>query len=151
MKQEDVVQELRKRFKDADVNNIEGTIAVQIDLKDDNYSNVYLEIKDKVLSIEPYDYYDRVAKITVDSKDLLDIIDRKLDVEKAVSENLIIAEGDVQKCMELLKLSKVQAVKEEKKLHEKKAEVQAKPKEVAKTKPVNKFKGKSSAKGKSKK
>ena len=107
MKKEDVVKELRERFKDADVNNIEGTVAVQIDLKDDDYSNIYLEVKDKVLSIEPYDYYDRIAKITVESQDLLDIIDKKLDVQKAVSENKIAAEGDVQKCIELFKLSKV--------------------------------------------
>lgn len=158
MKQEDVVQELRKRFKDADVNNIEGTVAVQIDLKDDDYSNIYLEVKDKVLSIEPYDYYDRIAKITVASKDLLDIIDKKLDVYKAASENLIVAEGDVQKCIELLKLSKVQPVKEVKvqTIEEKpevKETVQVKSKEAAKTKASgkSKSKSKSSVKSRSKK
>ena len=158
MKKEDVVQELRKRFKDADVNNIEGTVAVQIDLKDDDYSNIYLEVKDKVLSIEPYDYYDRIAKITVASKDLLDIIDKKLDVYKAASQNLIVAEGDVQKCIELLKLSKVQPVKEAKvqTIEEKpevKETVQVKSKEVAKTKASgkSKSKSKSSVKSRSKK
>lgn len=140
MKKEDVVKELRKRFENADVKNIEGTVAVQIDLKDDDYSNIYLEVKDKVLSIEPYDYYDRIAKITVDSKDLLDIIDKKLDMGKAFSDNLIAAEGDVQKCIELLKLSKNQVVKEE-----------AKPKEVAKAEKKPEIKQTSTVKTETKK
>lgn len=148
MNNEDVVKELRKRFKDADVSKIEGTVAVQIDLKDDNYSNVYLEVKDKVLSIEPYDYYDRIAKVTVASKELLDIVDKKIDVVKAFSDNLVSAEGDLNKCVELLKLAKVLPVKEAKVQPKEAAPVQAKvevkPKETAK--PKASYKAKTSSK-----
>eukprot|EP00831_Metopus_contortus_P037678 TRINITY_DN2968_c0_g1_i2.p2 TRINITY_DN2968_c0_g1~~TRINITY_DN2968_c0_g1_i2.p2 ORF type:complete len:187 (+),score=53.94 TRINITY_DN2968_c0_g1_i2:260-820(+) len=106
MKKEDVVQELRKRFEKADTSNINDTIAVQINLKDEDGGTLYVEVKDKVLNIEPYEYWDRNVIITIASNDLLDIIDKKMNLEQAFSDGLLTVEGDVEKALELVKLSK---------------------------------------------
>lgn len=106
MKKEEVVQELRERFKEADASNINETIAVQVDLKDEDGGTLYLEVKDKVLSIEPYEYYDRNVILSVSSNDLLGIIDKKLDPVESISNGILSAYGDFNKALEIFGLSK---------------------------------------------
>lgn len=106
MKKEDVVQELRERFKDSDTSNVEGVVAVQVDLRDEDGGTLYLEVKDKFLSIEPYEYYDRNVILNVSSGDLLEIVDKKLDPNDAISKGILNAYGDLGKALEILNLSK---------------------------------------------
>lgn len=106
MKKEEVVQELRERFKDSDTSTVDGVVAVQVDLRDEDGGTLYLEVKDKTLSIEPYEYYDRNVILNVSSYDLLEIVDKKLDPAEAISKGILNADGDLGKALEILNLSK---------------------------------------------
>lgn len=158
MKKEETVQELRDRFKDADTSGVEGVVAVQVDLRDEDGGTLYLEVKDKVLSIEPYEYYDRNVILNVLSSDLLDIIDKKLDPSEAISKGILTAEGDFGKALVMLSLSKPKIekkpeVKEEEKVEEKteiKPESKPVPKATTKTTSKSKPSTKTSAKAASK-
>ena len=85
MNKEEVVKELKERFKDSDASNVEGVVAAQVDLRDEEGGTLYLEVKDKTLSIEPYEYYDRNVILNVSSSDLLEIVDKKLMLFQKVS------------------------------------------------------------------
>lgn len=133
MNKEEVVQELRERFKNSDTDNVEGILAMQVDLRDQDGGTLYLEIKDKVLSIEPYEYYDRNVVINILSNDLLDIADKKLDPNEAISKEILSVDGDFSKALEIFSLSKIkieekQEVKAEEKIEVKKVGEKSSPK-----------------------
>ncbi len=106
MNKEEVVKELKERFKDSDASNVEGVVAAQVDLRDEEGGTLYLEVKDKTLSIEPYEYYDRNVILNVSSSDLLEIVDKKLNPADAISKGILNAEGDLDKALEILNLYK---------------------------------------------
>lgn len=106
MNKEEVVKELKERFKDSDASNVEGVVAAQVDLRDEEGGTLYLEVKDKTLSIEPYEYYDRNVILNVSSSDLLEIVDKKLNLADAISKGILNAEGDLDKALEILNLYK---------------------------------------------
>jgi len=155
MKKEEVVQELRERFKEVDTSSINETIAIQVDLKDEDGGTLYLEVKDKVLSIEPYEYYDRNVILSVSSNDLLSIIDKKLDPVESASNGILNADGDLSKALEIFNLSKpkievkeIEEKVEAKTEEEVKVEVDAKKvvKPEEKVKPAAKSTSKTAAK-----
>ena len=162
MNKEEVVKELKERFKDSDASNVEGVVAAQVDLRDEEGGTLYLEVKDKTLSIEPYEYYDRNVILNVSSSDLLEIVDKKLNPADAISKGILNAEGDLDKALEILDLSKPQIEeKSEVEIEEKpegkieatievKAESKPTPKTTAKTKGTNKTSTKTTARPASK-
>lgn len=157
MKKEEVVQELRERFKDSDTSNVNGVVAVQVDLRDEDGGTLYLEVKDKTLSIEPYEYYDRNVILNVSSYDLLEIVDKKLDPAEAISKGILNADGDLGKALEILNLSKPKIEEKTEAKIEETVEVKPESKPEAKTtvrtkptKSVNKASTKTSAKSASK-
>jgi len=170
MNKEEVVKELKERFKDSDASNVEGVVAAQVDLRDEEGGTLYLEVKDKTLSIEPYEYYDRNVILNVSSSDLLEIVDKKLNPADAISKGILNAEGDLDKALEILNLYKPKIEdlskpqieeKSEVEIEEKpegkieatievKAESKPTPKTTAKTKGTNKTSTKTTARPASK-
>lgn len=133
MKKEEVVQELRERFKDSDTSTVDGVVAVQVDLRDEDGGTLYLEVKDKTLSIEPYEYYDRNVILNVSSYDLLEIVDKKLDPAEAISKGILNADGDLGKALEILNLSKPKIEEKTEVKIEEKVEVKPESKPESKT------------------
>ncbi len=88
-----------------DAKKYDGFLAVQVTLTDLN-EVFYVEIKNGVLSIEPYEYIDRQAHISIKSNDFSKLIDRKLDPSVAAATGKLKIEGDAGKALELAELFK---------------------------------------------
>ncbi len=109
---------------------ISGHIAIQVNLCDEDASGImYIEVADGTLSVEPYDYVDRDAMITVSSKDLVRVLSGRLGYDKAVENGVIAVVGNEEKAAELKKL----VVKAERKSCAKKADATEKKAPAKKT------------------
>ena len=78
MTYESVVLATRKKFMDTDVSSVPGTLAFQINLVGKVEGIFYIEIKDGRVNVEPYEYYDRNAILTMNATNFTKLIkDRK--------------------------------------------------------------------------
>lgn len=77
-----------KKFKDL--------VAVHFNLLDLS-QDMYIEVKDGVLSVMPYEYIDRQAAVTVSSETLDKIMAGELAIDDAVAQGLAKVEGDMAK------------------------------------------------------
>ena len=96
MTYEKIVDYVQKKMAKVDAADTEN-LAVQVDVTGEGEGAFYIAVCDGKLDVEPYEYYDHDAKIVVDSSDLLDIVDWKLDAAKAFNEGKIRVEGNVEK------------------------------------------------------
>ncbi|MCD7824991.1 MAG: SCP2 sterol-binding domain-containing protein [Clostridiaceae bacterium] len=101
---EEIVAKAKKRLDRVDVNQIQGLLAIQINITGDGEGIFYVEVKDGVLSVEPYEYYDRQAVITMKSKNFLALLDGKLDPVLAFTLGKLKIDGSVEKVLEFSKL-----------------------------------------------
>lgn len=100
---EEYFTSLKTRFIEKDVSQIPGKLAIQINLTGEPAGVFYIEVKDGILSIEPYEYNDRDVAITVSTKNFEKIIDQSLDPVLAFTIGKMKVEGDVGKALELKK------------------------------------------------
>ena len=61
----------------------------------------YVEVKDGVLHVEPYEYHDRDAMFTCAPDVLLKIAEGELDPVEAFTEQKLRVEGDIEKALRL--------------------------------------------------
>ncbi|MBR2134303.1 MAG: SCP2 sterol-binding domain-containing protein [Eubacterium sp.] len=106
MTYESVVQAARKKFLDADVSSVNGTLAFQIDLIGKVEGTFYIEIKDGRVNVEPYEYYDRNAIITINATNFTKLINGKLDPVIAFTTGKLKVDGDVNAALEIVKFLK---------------------------------------------
>lgn len=106
MTYESIVDEVRERFKDIDVSNIPGVLAIQFNVTGKAEGIFYVEIKDGKLSVEPYDYYDRNAIITISGTNLIKLINGKLDPISAFTTRKLKVDGDIDSALQLIKFIK---------------------------------------------
>ena len=98
---------VKAAIADADASVIEGHLAIQVNLSDEDAHGIcYIEVSEGQLFVEPYDYYDRDAIITVASKDLVRVMSGRLGLEKAIENGVITVEGNLDAVLELKKLCK---------------------------------------------
>ncbi len=95
---------IKEKFIGVDVSGFASDVAYQFNVRGEGEGAFYAEIKNNVLSIEPYEYYDRNVIFECDSQVLIDIADGKLDPTKAAVSGKLKFEGDTQKAMEFKKL-----------------------------------------------
>lgn len=100
---EQIVNKVKERAKNADIGGIQDKLAIQINLTGEGEGIFYIEVKNGVLSIEPYEYYDRDVCIIVSSDNFLKIFDKKLDPVIAFTTGKLKVEGDISKALELQK------------------------------------------------
>ncbi len=100
-----------KKFKDL--------VAVHFNLLDVS-ENMYIEVKDGVLSVMPYEYNDRQATVTASTEILEKIFSGALSMDEAISAGYVQVEGDADKFKALAALIPT-AKAEEKKPAAKKA------------------------------
>ena len=120
MTYEKIVDYVQKKMAKVDAAATEN-LAVQVDVTGEGEGAFYIAVCDGKLDVEPYEYYDHDAKIVVDSSDLIDIVDGKLDAAKAFNEGKIRVEGNVEKFISIKAL--FPAAAPAKKAEEKKTEV----------------------------
>ncbi len=107
MTYEQVVAKVRARFQGVDTGSIDGVKALQINLEGKNVNGIfYIEVKDHNVNVEPYEYYDRHAIVTVNPTNLLKLIDGKLDPVEAYTKGKVTVDGDVSAVLDIINLVK---------------------------------------------
>ena len=89
---------------EADVSDIQDHLAYQFNIKGDAGGIFYVEVKDGVLHVEPYEYFDRDAMFTAKAETFLKIASGKLDPVAAVTLQKLKVEGDIGKALRLKEL-----------------------------------------------
>lgn len=114
MTYEEVVLKFREGFEDADARNIFEHIAVQVNVTGEGSGAFYIEVADRSIIVEPYDYWDRDGLFTADSAVILDVADGKLALRDAVDQGLLDVNGNMDKINLLLDIKSVKAKKAKK-------------------------------------
>lgn len=99
-------EKLKKIFMKADVSALQGDMAMQINLTGEGEGTFYAEYKNGKLSVEPYDYNDRDAMLTADSKDFIKIAEGKMDPIQAYFTGKLRVDGNLDKALVLRDLIK---------------------------------------------
>ena len=102
----ELVEEVRDRLSQKDVSHIPGVLAFQFDITGKAAGTFYVEVKDGILSVEPYEYYDRHAIFTLNGSNLKRLMSGKLDPVAAFTSGKIKIDGDTNKAMELVAIIK---------------------------------------------
>ncbi len=74
---------------------IKELIAVHFNLLDVS-ENMYIEVKDGVISVMPYEYNDNKAIVTASTETLDKLFSGAISFDKAISENFVQVEKDVE-------------------------------------------------------
>lgn len=98
----DLFNEIKEKFKDADVSEIQEHLAYQFNIEDKDAGGAfYVEVKDGKLYVEPYEYYDRDAIFTCAPEVLIKIADGEMDPVAAYLEQKLRVEGNIEKALRL--------------------------------------------------
>ena len=107
MTYEQIVAKVKEKFAEADASAINGVVALQINLEGKNTNGIfYIEVKDHKVNVEPYDYHDRSALVTVNPTNLLKLLDGKLDPIEAYTKGNVAIEGDAGAVLAVINLAK---------------------------------------------
>ena len=101
MSYEAIVEKMREIIKEKDVSGIQEHLAYQFNITGEGEGIFYLEVSEGKVHVEPYEYYDRHVIFTCDADSLFKIIQGKLDPIKAVEEQKLMFEGDIEKALKL--------------------------------------------------
>ena len=98
----DLFYEIKGKFMGADVSDIHEHLAFQFNIEDEEAGGAfYVEVKDGVLYVEPYEYYDRDAIFICSAEVLLKIADGEMDPIAAFTEQKLRVEGNIDKALRL--------------------------------------------------
>ena len=110
--------EIKGTFMGADVSDIHEHLAYQFNIEDEEAGgSFYVEVKEGVLHVEPYEYYDRDARFICAPDVLLKIADGEMDPVWAFTTQKLRVEGNIDKALrlnEIIEMKKKQAKKESK-------------------------------------
>lgn len=113
MTYEKIFETTKKTIMKSDVSNIEGHLAIQVDIVGEGEGAFYIELKDKQLFVEPYEYYDHDCKFIVSGDDFIKMVNGKLDPVLAYTTGKLKVEGSTDKALEFKNI--VDAVKKQEK------------------------------------
>ncbi|MDO5351191.1 MAG: SCP2 sterol-binding domain-containing protein [Lachnospiraceae bacterium] len=103
MTYEEVFQQAKDIFMKADVSSIQEHLAFQFNIIGEGEGAFYAEVNNGVLSVEPYEYYDRDAIFTCTADTLFKLAAKKLDPILAFTIGKLKVEGSFEKAMLLQK------------------------------------------------
>ncbi len=99
---------IREKFIDKDVSDFKSDAAYQFNVRGEGEGAFYVAVKNNVLSIEPYEYYDRDVIFEIDSNVLVDIADGKIKPVAALMSGKLKAHGNKIKALEFEKILKAE-------------------------------------------
>ena len=103
MKFEQIVEKVREKSKLIDATKTDF-LAVMVTLTGKDGGVFYVEVKDKKVNVEPYEYNDRSCEIVMTSDNFLKFIDGKLNPVAAYTLGKLKVNGDLGKALEFSKL-----------------------------------------------
>lgn len=104
MTYEEIFSKTKELVLSKDASNLTGHIAVQINIVGEGSGAFYIELKDGVVSVEPYEYYDRDCCFIVSGKDFLSICSGSLNPVTAFSMGKLKIDGSIEKALEFAKI-----------------------------------------------
>ena len=107
MTYEQVVAKVKAKYENTDASSVNGTLAIQVNLLGKNVEGVfYIEAKDGRVNVEPYDYHDNKAVVTVAPTNLMKILEGKMDPIIAYTTGKVSVSGYPRAVLTLIKLAK---------------------------------------------
>ncbi len=106
MTYEELVSFVEKNLKKTEAKKIESHIAVEFDVYGEGEGAFYIEVKEGTISVEPYEYYDRDAKVFITAQEFVKIINNEKTPEESFEEGILMIEGNIDAAKELIKLIK---------------------------------------------
>ena len=104
MKYADFFAEIKSRFMEADVSDIQEHLAYQFNITGEASGIFYVEVKDGKLHVEPYEYFDRAAMFTGSAETFMKIAEGKLYPVAAVGLLKLKVEGNIDKALRFKEL-----------------------------------------------
>ncbi|MCI7129231.1 MAG: SCP2 sterol-binding domain-containing protein [Lachnospiraceae bacterium] len=124
--------EIKNKFMGADLSDIHEHLAFQFNIEDEEAGGIfYVEVKDGVLAVEPYEYFDRDAMFTATPDTFMKIAEGKMDPVWAFTVQKIKVEGNIDKALRLKDIIEIKQkqMKKEKKEQEKQEKLEKKQQE----------------------
>lgn len=118
----DFFYDIKGRFMGADVSDIKEHLAFEFNIEDEEAGGAfYVEVKDRELFVEPYEYYDRDAKFICAPEVLVKIAEGEMDPVWAFTTQKLKVEGSIEKALRLKEIieAKQRQVKKEAKENKK--------------------------------
>ena len=106
MTYEELVVNVKKAVKKSKVSKTVGHVAFQFNVEGEAEGAFYLEVDNGKINVEPYEYYDRNAIITVNPTNFIKLINGKLDPVAAFTSGKLSVDGDVNAALEMIKYIK---------------------------------------------
>ena len=97
----DMFSKVKGLFMDSDVSDISEHLAFQFNITGEAEGIFYAEVKDGVLAVEPYEYFDRDAIFICSAETLFKRADGRLDPILAFTTGKLKVEGNIDKALRL--------------------------------------------------
>jgi len=97
MTYETLVEKIRNVYEYADARNIFEHIAIQINIEGEGAGILYLEVADRAVCVEPYDYYDKDGLVRINSSTVIELVEGRLSFKEGIEKGLIQYEGNMNK------------------------------------------------------
>ena len=104
MTYEELVQNIRDIYTNADAGNVKEHVAIQCNIEGEAEGALYIEFSEGNIDVQPYEYYDRDAILTLSAANLLEIAAGKKDLLEAYHANEVSVWGDLDKVVEMKKV-----------------------------------------------
>ncbi len=104
MTYEEIVQTAREIMLKKDVSAFDGHLAVQVNITGEGEGAFYIELKDKQLFVEPYEYHDRDCCLIASADTLTKLVTGKLDAVFAFTTGKLKVAGSIDKALEFQKI-----------------------------------------------
>lgn len=104
---------LKKKYGKIDESKLTENFAVQVEMTDDDCGGIFYVayMTDKSFEIQPYDYHDNTASVTVSSDVLEKILSGKTDAVAAFFAGKLKVEGNLSHAIMLVDLMKKEPAK----------------------------------------
>lgn len=113
MTYEEVLSFVSKNLKKTQAKKIEKHIAVEFDIYGEGEGAFYVSAENGKVTIEPYEYYDRDAKVFITADELVKIANKEKTPAESMEDGVLMIEGNVDAAYELINLIKAPAKKTE--------------------------------------
>lgn len=104
MTYEEIVDKVRGAYENADARDIFEHIAVQVNVIGEGEGVFYLEVADRQITVEPYDYYDRDALLIMNAETICALADGKITFHEAYHSGSLQCYGNMDKMRKLQKI-----------------------------------------------
>ena len=102
MTYEELVSFVGKNLKKTQAKKFQGHIAVEFDIYGDAEGAFYIEVNEGAISVLPYEYYDRDAKVFITAEELVKIINNEKTPKESFEEGILVIEGNIDAASTLI-------------------------------------------------